>query len=80
VEHKPEEQAKTVKLIILLIVAFPNTGAKPNAVMVEFQDAVVAHVAMACPWRSKNHASFTKFELEKLGAVNLANLLVRDFR
>lgn len=61
-KHKPKEQAKRVKLSNLLVVSFADAGAEPDAVVVKFQDAVVADVAMACPWRSKNHASFTKFE------------------
>jgi len=47
--------------------------------VVKFQDTVVANVAVACPWRPENHASFAKFKREKLGAVAVVYLLVGNF-
>ena len=49
----------------LLVIAFANTGAQPDAMMVKFHNAVIADVAMGCTRWSKDETGLAKFKLEQ---------------
>lgn len=66
---------KTVKLIV---VARAYTGAKPNTVMVEFYNTIVADIAVRTARRSENIASFTKFLLVQIRRTSAQNLRILD--
>jgi hypothetical protein len=46
------------------IVTFANTSSKPDTVVVKLEHTVIANVAVASSWGSKNETSFAKFKLE----------------
>ena len=58
----------------LLIIPLPDTCAKPNAMMVELHDAVVADVAMRCSDRPEDVASLTELKLENNWRVRHVHL------
>ena len=48
--------------LALLVITVTYASAKPNAVMIELQNAVIACMAMRAPWGSEDLAGLTKFK------------------
>lgn len=91
VYHKNVEQARegmtkmTVRSIMmvvdalkqhLLVVPLAYAGSKPDAVMVEFHDTVVAQIAMGAPRGSENVAGLAELELKQQWRVRQIHLHV----
>ena len=53
------------------VVVSTNTGSKPDAVMVELANTIVAQVAMSCLIRPKNQTRFAKLERRDGSATKL---------
>ena len=60
----------------LLVVPLADAGSKPDAVMVEFHDTVVAQIAMRAPRGSENVAGLAELELKQQWRVRQIHLHV----
>lgn len=60
------------------IVSFTNTGAQPHAMVVKLKHAIIAHIAVTGPWRSKYVTGLTEFELKSHRVIHLRNLRVKN--
>jgi hypothetical protein len=55
----------------VLVISSPNTGTKPNAVMIKLDHAIITDVAVSCPLRPEDHASLAEFESVELVFVHI---------
>ena len=58
----------------LLVIALADAGAEPDAVVVESEHAVVAHMAVRGARRTEDAARFAELKLEQNGALSLGYL------
>ena len=81
-ESHPHDEAGQVrdKGVKDPVVPLADARAKPHTVVVKSLHAIVAHVAVACPWGAENPTRFTKFELVSEGRVDVVHVHKSHFR